>query len=150
MLPLIPALLPPRRLQQPRLPCVNVGTPRKPTLLPMELTHIAKGQRKAPAKVSDAQRRKMLDIATMAPKQHLGVVRQTLANAGMASEPGLRAFKLAVLDQPVEVCAMVPAGLPATLSACGKAFMIQFMRGACWLCSCHIQSPEPGRLICGL
>ena len=58
------------------MPCVSVGTPRKPNYLPMELTHVAKGQRKA--KITERQKIEMLNVATMKPDRHLGAVKRAL------------------------------------------------------------------------
>lgn len=89
-----------RRLLRPELPCVSVGTPRKPNYLPMELTHVAKGQ-KLP-RISEPQKKKMVNEATMPPAQHLSSVRSRLAASGIASEPRLQAFQMKVDSQPLE------------------------------------------------
>ena len=96
------------RLQRPELPCVDVGTAKKPVLLPMELVSVAKGQRQKLVP-NEAQRNEMLKMATMPPQQHLQSVRRSLQATGIPGEPRLAAFQLSVSDQPVQVRAGVGA-----------------------------------------
>ncbi|KAK9811129.1 hypothetical protein WJX73_005016 [Symbiochloris irregularis] len=90
------------RLRQPHLPCVDVGSAKKPVYLPMELTHVARGQ-KQKLTLNDNTRAEMLKVATMAPQQHLESVRGALQASGVPLEARLGALGMRVSDRPMEV-----------------------------------------------
>ena len=97
------------RLQKPELPCIQVGTRQKPNYLPMELTHIAKGQRKS--KISEGQKNAMLTVATRDPGPHKDSVQRAVHNSGMADNDSLHSFAMTLDKEMMLVCSCLAAGL---------------------------------------
>ena len=63
----------PRRLREPHLPCIDVGTKQKPVWLPMELCTVVKGQ--ALKKGEQPPATEMLKMATKLPGPHRAASR---------------------------------------------------------------------------
>ncbi|KAK9827384.1 hypothetical protein WJX81_005044 [Elliptochloris bilobata] len=94
------------RLQYPDVPCLNVGTPRKPNYLPAELCTIAPGQRRL--KLDERQTAEMIKTAAQPPDERARFIEKSVTEfARLPSDETVRAFGMKVDSHMIEVDARV-------------------------------------------
>ena len=102
------------RLALPHVPCLNVGTPRKPIYLPAEVCTIAPGQRRV--RLDEKQTAAMIKTAAQKPDERAwNIERSVNEKGGLPNDPHVRAFGMSVEPSMIAVRAFPP--LPFYLAA---------------------------------
>ena len=79
----------------PQIPCLNVGTPRRPTYLPAEVCRLAKGQRQL--KLDERQAAEMIKVAAKKPPERMAAIMAGInEKAKLPTDPTLRAWEVEV------------------------------------------------------
>lgn len=90
------------RLEYPDIPCLNVGTPRKPVFVPAEVCQIKGGQRRL--KLDERQTAEMIKTSAQRPSDCVAQLEKSVnAQARLPADPTVAAFKMKVASEMTKV-----------------------------------------------
>ncbi|OAY80372.1 Protein argonaute 4A [Ananas comosus] len=84
------------------LPCINVGKPKRPTYIPMELCNLVSLQRYTKA-LSNLQRASLVEKSRQKPQERMRVLNDALKHSNYDSEPMLRACGISIATSFTQV-----------------------------------------------
>ncbi|PIA48671.1 hypothetical protein AQUCO_01400922v1 [Aquilegia coerulea] len=84
------------------VPCINVGRPKKPTYIPMELCHLVSLQRYTKA-LSTFQRSSLVEKSRQKPQERMTVLSEALKISNYDTEPMLRAAGVSISSQFTQI-----------------------------------------------
>ena len=104
-------------LKLPDVPCLNVGTPRKPIYLPPEVCIIAPGQRRL--KLDEKQTAAMIKSAAQKPDERAYNIGVSVNDKGrLPQDPHVRAFGMDIQQDMMSVWSSLPLSLSPPLCVC--------------------------------
>ena len=90
------------RLKYPTAPCLNVGSPQRPSYLPLEVCSIAPGQRRL--KLDERQTAEMIKTAAKKPHERAAFIEKAVnEQAQFPNDPVAKAFGLKINPKMMEV-----------------------------------------------
>ena len=108
----------------PQIPCLNVGTPRRPTYLPAEVCKLAKGQRQL--KLDERQAAGMIKVAAKKPPERMAAIKAGInEKARLPTDPTLKAWQLEVSPELATVRPLSASLGHQTAVACSKHCLLQ-------------------------
>lgn len=92
----------PCRLQLPEAPCLNVGSPKRPTYLPAEVCKLARGQRRL--KLNERQTAEMVKIAAKKPRERHQIIEASICEkARLPQDPVVAAWGMQIQPRIAQV-----------------------------------------------
>jgi eukaryotic translation initiation factor 2C len=90
------------RLEYPDIPCLNVGTPRKPVFVPAEVCQIKGGQRRL--KLDERQTAEMIKTSAQKPMDCVAQLEKSVKDqARLPADPTIAAFNMKVAPEMTKV-----------------------------------------------
>ncbi|KAK9837636.1 hypothetical protein WJX74_001800 [Apatococcus lobatus] len=94
------------RLTYPHLPCITAGSRAAPKWVPLELCHLAAGQRKL--KLNDKQTAAMIKLAAQKPQERASkIANYVQQQSGLPQDPTVAAFKMQLGTSLMQVNARI-------------------------------------------
>ncbi|XVF20204.1 hypothetical protein REPUB_Repub11eG0177800 [Reevesia pubescens] len=84
------------------MPCINVGKPKRPTYIPLELCSLVSLQRYTKA-LSTFQRASLVEKSRQKPQERMNVLSNALRNSNYAAEPMLRSCGVSISSNFTQV-----------------------------------------------
>ncbi|XVF46380.1 hypothetical protein PTKIN_Ptkin03bG0022300 [Pterospermum kingtungense] len=85
-----------------RMPCINVGKPKRPTYIPIELCSLVSLQRYTKA-LSTFQRASLVEKSRQKPQERMNVLSNALKNSNYGAEPILRSCGVSISSNFTQV-----------------------------------------------
>jgi len=112
-----------RRLKYPKLPMLNVGTPQREVLMPMEVCTLAPGQRQL--RLDAKQTGDMIKITATGPTDRMARIRRALQkDSKLAQDPIVSGFGMEVSEQMALVRPSAAPSLFPLRAGCPSATLI--------------------------
>ena len=119
------------RLLLPHVPCLNVGTPRKPIYLPAEVCTIAPGQRRV--RLDEKQTASMIKTAAQKPDERAWNIERSVNEKGcLPNDPHVRAFGMVI--EPSMIAVRPFPSLPLFFAPRVGQPQLPFLMSSCIYC----------------
>ncbi|KAI3928981.1 hypothetical protein MKW92_038943, partial [Papaver armeniacum] len=83
-------------------PCINVGKPKRPIYIPIELCELVSLQRYTKA-LSNLQRSSLVEKSRQKPQERMTALRNVLQNSNYGNEPMLKSTRVTISPEPTQI-----------------------------------------------